>query len=82
MEHIGGCVTESWHQVTQGPLAPALAVIEPLARLGRFVPCRLWEAHPENRGRSMITGFLVGESAEGLARTRRAMVAALGPLVV
>jgi hypothetical protein len=82
VERIGGCVTESWHQLTHGPLAPVLAAIEPLGRSGRFVPCRLWEANPESRGRSMITGFLVGESAEDLACTRRAMASALGPLVV
>ena len=82
VERIDGCVTESWHQLTHGPLAPALAAIEPLGRSGTFVPYRLWEASPESRGRSMITGFLVGSSVEDLARTRSAMASALGPLLV
>lgn len=82
VERIDGCVTESWHQLTHGPLAPALAAIEPLGRSGRFVPCRLWEASPGSRGCSMITGFLVGASVEDLARTRSAMASALGLLLV
>jgi hypothetical protein len=82
VERIDARVTESWHRLTHGPLAPALAAIEPLGRSGRFVPCRLWEANPHSRGRSMITGFLVAESVEALALTRDAMVSALGPLLV
>jgi hypothetical protein len=82
VERIDARVTESWHRLTHGPLAPALAAIEPLGRSGRFVPCRLWEANPHSRGRSMITGFLVADSVEALALTRDAMVSALGPLLV
>lgn len=82
VERIGARVTESWHRITQGPLAPALAAIEPLGRSGRFVPCRLWEATPESQGCSMITGFLVAESVEALTLTRDAMASALGPLLV
>ena len=82
VERVGARVTESWHRLTHGPLAPALAAVEPLGRAGRFVPCRLWEATAESQGRSMITGFLVAESVEGLALAREAMAAALGPLLV
>lgn len=82
VERIGARLTESWHQLITGPLAPALAAIEAFGQSGRFVPCRLWEASAESRGHSMITGFLVAESAESLAQLRQAMDSALGSLRV
>ena len=82
VKRVGGCLTESWHRLTHGSLAPALAAIEPLARSGRFVPCRLWEATPQSQDCSMITGFLVGASSEDLALARGAMSSALGSLLV
>ena len=82
VERTGGTVTESWHHVTSGPLAPALAAIEPFGRSGRFVPCRLWEATAESQGHSMITGFMVAESMACLAETRQTMALALGPLLL
>lgn len=82
VERVGGAVTESWHHLIAGPLAPALAALEPFGLTGRFVPCRLWEATAESLGHSMVTGFLVAESMACLCETREAMASALGLLLL
>lgn len=82
VERVGASVSESWHELTKGPVADALAALEPFGLSGLFVPCRLWDATPESNGCSMLTGFVVGNSAEAIAETRQAMRSALGDRLI
>lgn len=79
---VGARVSESWHHLTAGPLWQTLAALDSFGSSGAFVPCRVWQATPESHGRNMVTGFLVGDSTESVADTRRAMASALSDVLV
>ena len=56
-------VSESWNKFVVCPLSPALNRIREFAEKGIFVPLRLYEGTPLSGNRSLITGFIVADSA-------------------
>jgi len=82
VRRIGGRITQSWTQILEGELAPALNHLAGYAQEGVFVPTRLYEGTPANGGKTTITGFLVAHSvveANALDATLRDSLRDLAP---
>ena len=74
-------VSESWSHFVACPLSPALDRIRKFAEKGLFVPSRLYEGTPLSGGRSLITGFVVADSARETAIIGQKMKNALGEML-
>ena len=74
-------VSESWSHFVVCLLSPALDRIREFAEKGLFVPSRLYEGTPLSGGRSLITGFIVADSAREIAIIGQKMKNALGAML-
>ena len=81
-ERVGASISQSWSGAVKGGFSDAFERIEPLCREGVFVPIRIFDAEGLHHENSLVSGFVVGKSAEEIEMNLNRLNLALGDLLV